>query len=730
MKKNLIYAIALFSIIALGWIASLSQVSGQEKNLSKYKGESIYKQPVDADKLPRGKFWRGNPNAIPGEYIVIFSDGVQELEVEPLAEELVKIYGGKIEDKKHILRHNPRGFIVKMSEAEAEKMSTHEKIDHITENVRVKSEPALLQRMENGRSIEIPPPQKKPEVEEDDEILSLPSGPSDSQTGVDYNLDRIDQRNNIYNGTYNYDYTGQGVTVYVVDSGIKVSHNQFSPNRASVLYNYVNDGIATDCSGHGTGVASVIGGSVVGVAKNVNLVGIRVMDCNDSFTIAILLQAINDLTNVIQVRPIPKMAIVNMSLLVDDPTRLYLDLDNALFRLIRDYDTIVVCGIGQKSQVGGFGTVANAGDNIDYFPGRVNGVISVGMTDNRDRKVSKRIYPNGWLDPGAMAPVTVQIDTAFGSSIDVFAPGGPYNVNGTVLRRGVLVADGSPSATNTAGAYAYGVSPLVAGVAAQYLQINRYAHYFQVWNAIRSFATTGQITDFTPGGGEPNLLLYSNFALAATRNAASYFEGVAPSSLAVAFSSYPSTPTKITVENDSGVEIQAQTSFLGIGQVNFLIPSTISHGEAHTVRVYSGNTLIAHGVAQVNRLAVGLFSANGSGVGLASGQFLRVNRVNPAQQTYETLTQTPGNTMNPDTEDSYLILYGTGIRLRSSLSTVSAKVGGVSVPVTYAGAQGTFDGQDQVNIGPLPASLKGQGESTIELKVENQTSAQVKVWLR
>src|SRR5205085_4822486 len=137
-------------------------------------------------------------------------------------------------------------------------------------------------------------------------------------------------------------------------------------------------------------------------------------------------------------------------------------------------------------------------------------------------------------------------------------------------------------------------------------------------------------------------------------------EGVAPDSLAVAFSSYPSTPTKITVENDSGVEVQAQASFLGVGQVNFLIPATISYNQAHTVRVYNGNTLIAHGVAQVNRLAVALFSADGSGTGLASGQFLRVNKADPTQQIYEVLAPTPGNTMNPDTEDSYLILYGTG----------------------------------------------------------------------
>src|SRR5205085_12615270 len=120
---------------------------------------------------------------------------------------------------------------------------------------------------------------------------------------------------------------GQGVTVYIIDSGIKASHNEFSPSRASVLYNYVNDGYTTDCSGHGTEVASVVGGNVVGAAKNVNLVGLRVNDCYGISTKAILLQAVNDLTGVIASRPVPRMVVVNMSSVTDDPTHAYFDVD-------------------------------------------------------------------------------------------------------------------------------------------------------------------------------------------------------------------------------------------------------------------------------------------------------------------------------------------------------------------------------------------------------------------
>src|SRR6202023_2060930 len=69
------------------------------------------------------------------------------------------------------------------------------------------------------------------------------------------------------------------------------------------------------------------------------------------------------------------------------------------------------------------------------------------------------------------------------------------------------------------------------------------------------------------------------------------------------------------------------------------------------------------------------------------------------------------------TDQVYLVLFGTGIRGRSSAAAVSATVGGIPVPVVFAGDSGQFVGLDQVNIGPLPRSLKGPGKATVLLPV-------------
>jgi len=75
----------------------------------------------------------------------------------------------------------------------------------------------------------------------------------------------------------------------------------------------------------------------------------------------------------------------------------------------------------------------------------------------------------------------------------------------------------------------------------------------------------------------------------------------------------------------------------------------------------------------------------------------------------------------------YLVLFGTGIRGRSSLAAVSATVGGVAVPVVFAGDSGQFVGLDQVNIGPLPRSLKGAGQAIVLLTVDGNTANTVTV---
>jgi subtilisin family serine protease len=109
-----------------------------------------------------------------------------------------------------------------------------------------------------------------------------------------WGLDRIDQREAELNDTYNYTLTGAGVSVYVFDSGINSSHEEFT-GRIEPGFNVINDAYGTeDCSGHGSHTASLIGGTTYGVAKQVKLIPVRVLNCRSgNSSSATLYTAIN-----------------------------------------------------------------------------------------------------------------------------------------------------------------------------------------------------------------------------------------------------------------------------------------------------------------------------------------------------------------------------------------------------------------------------------------------------
>src|SRR5213080_2235087 len=114
-------------------------------------------------------------------------------------------------------------------------------------------------------------------VEEDGEVHL-----NTTQTGATWGLDRIDQRNLPLDGNYTYNTTASNVHAYIVDTGILTSHTQFG-GRASIGVDEIGDGQnGIDCNGHGTHVSGTVGGSTYGVAKNVLLVGVRVLNCSGS----------------------------------------------------------------------------------------------------------------------------------------------------------------------------------------------------------------------------------------------------------------------------------------------------------------------------------------------------------------------------------------------------------------------------------------------------------------
>src|SRR6185295_161279 len=108
---------------------------------------------------------------------------------------------------------------------------------------------------------------------EEDGVMSIDA----TQNNPPWGLDRIDQRNRPLSGTYTYNWTGSGVRVYVIDTGIRTTHTQFGGRASNVFDAFGGNG--ADCNGHGTHVSGTVGGSTYGVAKSALLRGVRVLDC-------------------------------------------------------------------------------------------------------------------------------------------------------------------------------------------------------------------------------------------------------------------------------------------------------------------------------------------------------------------------------------------------------------------------------------------------------------------
>jgi uncharacterized protein (TIGR03437 family) len=185
----------------------------------------------------------------------------------------------------------------------------------------------------------------------------------------------------------------------------------------------------------------------------------------------------------------------------------------------------------------------------------------------------------------------------------------------------------------------------------------------------------------------------------------------------------------VTVTDSAGVARQAPLFYVSPSQINFEIPTGTVTGTA-TVTIQNQNGTIQSTTIQIGGVSPGIFELNGSG--LAAAWVLPV--ISGTQQPLQPVYQVVAGgvvplpiSLGPSSEEVYLEIYGTGIR---GATSVAVTVGGLSVPVVYAGAAPGYAGEDQVNIGPLPQALAGAGSVNILLSADGQTANKVNVTIQ
>ncbi len=388
--------------------------------------------PQDQDRGNVEKFLRAERPVL-NEYIVVLNDlaagpkGEHSL-VSTVASNLRAIHGGSV---KRIYQHALFGFSIRLPEAAARRLSLDPRVAFVEEN----SEITL----------------------------------STTQTGATWGIDRIDQRNRPLSTTYTYSSTGAGVKAYVIDTGIRATHQDLA-GRVLAGTNTVDATPSTeDCNGHGTHVSGTIGGTTFGVAKNVTLVAVRVFGCGNSTTTAAIIAGVDWATADHQAG---QPAVANMSLGGGANAAL----DTAVRNLIAD-------GVSVAIAAGNGNFLGLPVNSCNQSPARVAEGITVGASDINDAKASFSNY---------------------GTCVDLHAPG----VNITSSWATSDTATNAISGTSMA-------SPHVAGVAAQFLQLNPTASPALVQQTIKDLSTKGVVTGTGGGlfgGSTPNNhLLFTNF---------------------------------------------------------------------------------------------------------------------------------------------------------------------------------------------------------------------------
>ncbi|WP_245908584.1 S8 family peptidase [Pseudosporangium ferrugineum] len=472
--------------------------------------------PASADPAEGTVAAMGGPTAIAGSYVVVLRDSAVAADaVARRAGALTERQGGTVV---RTYRHALRGFEARLTERAARRLAADPAVASVTQNHVV-----------TAADVQSPTPS--------------------------WGLDRIDQRALPGDDSYTYPDGSPLVTAYIVDGGINPSHADFA-GRIRSGHDFIdNDEDATDCRGHGTHVAGTLGGTTFGVAKNVELVPVRVLDCEGTGSAATVLAGIDWIT-ADHVAGAP--AVANMSL----NGRRYAPQEEAVRRSIADGVTYVVSA-GNDS---GADACANT-------PAAVPEAITVGATGPDDARAA---FSN------------------IGTCVDLFAPG----VDITSAFIGGDTATRVSSGTSMA-------APHVTGAAALILAAHPDWTPARVTAALLGDATTGVVTD--PGAGSPDRLLHVGADLPAD----DFSLAVTPAAATVTAGGRVSATVATTVTRGAARPVTLSASGLPGNATATFEPSTVDAGGSTPMTVTTGartapgtyRVLVTGGGPEATRLA-------------------------------------------------------------------------------------------------------------------------------